>query len=80
MNWKDLIIRALWTFAQAFLACFIVSGESFINLIFSGDWNALLTLLIATLIAATAAGLSALKTLLIELFRQFRIWWDNRAK
>ena len=80
MNWKDLIRRALWTFAQAFLACFIVAGESFINLIFSGDWSALLTLLIATLIAATAAGLSALKTLLIELFRQFKTWWDNRAK
>ena len=80
MNWKDLIVRALWTFAQAFLACFIIAGESFINLIFNGDWNALLTLLIATLIAATAAGLSALKTLLIELFRQFKTWWNNRAQ
>lgn len=80
INWKDLLSRAAWTFIQAFIACFIVEGESFIDLIFNGDWSALLTLFIATFIAATAAGLSALKTLLIELFRQFKIWWDNRAK
>ena len=80
IDWQNLVTRALWTFAQAFLAVILVAGESIIDLLFAGDWTGLWTLMIATMIAGAAAGFSALKTLTIDLFREFKIWWNGRGK
>ena len=79
INWRNLITRALWTFAQAFLAVILVSGETIIDLLFKADWVGLWTLMIATMVAGVAAGFSALKTLTVDLFRQFKIWWRERG-
>ena len=80
INWRNLITRALWTFAQAFLAVILISGESIIDLLFAGDWTGLWTLSVAVLIAGVSAGFSALKTLTIDLFREFKIWWNGRGE
>ncbi|NCU39016.1 hypothetical protein EOL96_08345 [Candidatus Saccharibacteria bacterium] len=71
-DYKDLAKRAAWTFIQAFLAVFILSGESIINLVFDGSWEALLTLLLALAVAGIAAGLSALKTLTVQLLETLK--------
>lgn len=73
LNWRDIATRAAWTFLQAFLAVILVAGESIIDLLFNADWTQLLTLLLATVLAAVAAGLSALKTLIVEIIRQIRL-------
>lgn len=72
INYKDVAARAGWTFIQVFLAAFIVAGESIINLLFAASWNDLLTLLLATALSATAAGLSAVKTIVLETIREIR--------
>ncbi len=51
MNWKNIIERALWTFVQGFLGALILNVEM--------DKSAI--------IGALAAGLSALKTLVMEI-------------
>lgn len=73
LNWRDIATRAAWTFLQAFLAVILVAGESIIDLLFNADWTQLWTLFVATILAAVAAGLSALKTLIIEIIRQIRL-------
>lgn len=73
MDWKDIAARAAWTFLQAFLAVILVAGESIIDLLFNADWTQLWTLVLATTLAAVAAGLSALKTLIVEIIRQIRL-------
>jgi hypothetical protein len=73
LNWRDIATRAAWTFLQAFLAVILVAGESIIDLLFNADWTQLWTLFIATILAAVAAGLSALKTLIVEIIRQIRL-------
>lgn len=80
LNWRDAATRAAWTFLQAFLAVILVAGESIIDLLFTGDWTGLWTLMIATMVAGVAAGFSALKTLTIDLFREFKLWWSSRGE
>lgn len=53
---KDLLFRALHTFLQAFLAAIVTGGSMGL---FGSDWKAAWS---ALLLAALAAGLSALKT------------------
>ena len=72
LDWQDIAARALGTFLQAFLAVALVGAESLIDLLFAGDWGGLWTLSLAIGIAGLAAGLSALKTLLIEVVRAVR--------
>lgn len=72
INWKNVLTRALWTALQTFLAVFLVAGESLVNFIFSGDWQALWTLSLATLLSAITACLSALKTITIELLNEIK--------
>ena len=72
INWKDLLSRAAWTFIQVFIAAFLVAGEDIINLIFNADWSRLWVLVVATSLAGVAAGLSAVKTLIIEVIRGLR--------
>lgn len=69
MDWKDIAKRAAWTFLQSFFAVFLLSGESFIDLIFAADWGSLSALFWSTMAGAIAAGLSALKTVIVETIR-----------
>lgn len=69
IDYKDVLARAAWTFAQAFIAVFLVAGESIIDLIFNANWNELFTLVAATAVAAVAAGVSAMKTVALEVVR-----------
>lgn len=52
---KDLLERAAWTAAQTFLAVVVAAGTDFVNV----------ATLKAAALAGAAAGLSALKTLLV---------------
>lgn len=54
INWENVIKRALWTFVQGFLSTMIITG-------FTKEE------LKATLIGGLAGGLSALKTIIVEL-------------
>ena len=67
VDWDDVVGRALWTFAQAFLAVFILAAEQIVNFIFAGDWRGAASLAVATMIAGISAGLSAVKTIVIEV-------------
>lgn len=59
MNWMNLLERAAWTFAEAFL----VALPSTITMdVPAAGW-------VSTLLAAACAGLSALKTLIIEVVK-----------
>ena len=72
MDWRDIATRAAWTFLQAFLAVFILSGESFIDLLFAADWSSLSALFWSTMAGAIAAGISALKTVVLEAVRTIK--------
>lgn len=54
INWKNVIERALWTFVQGFISTMVITG-------FTKEE------LKATLIGGLAGGLSALKTIIVEL-------------
>lgn len=60
INWKDLLARAAWTFMEGFLvalpATFSVGMDG-------AAWK-------SALLGAAMAGLSALKTLIIDLIKQ----------
>ena len=72
VDWRDVAVRAVWTALQAFLAVFIFAGESIIDLLFDANWEALSVLIVATAVSALAAGLSAVKTVVLEVLRQLR--------
>lgn len=72
IDYKSLAIKAVWTFVQAFLGVCIIALESIIDLLFAGDWTALGVVALATAVAGLAAGLSALKTLIIGLVRELK--------
>lgn len=54
INWKNVLERALWTFVQGFISTMVITG-------FTKEE------LKATLIGGLAGGLSALKTIVLEL-------------
>lgn len=56
MDWRDIGTRAAWTFLQAFLAVFVVSG----------DWSEVASSATAAAVAAVAAVLSMAKTWLVQ--------------
>ena len=72
VDWDDVSSRALWTFLQAFLACFILAAEPIIEFLFAGNWGGLISLSLATLIAGISAGLSAAKTVIIEVVNNIK--------
>lgn len=72
LDWADVAKRALWTFSQAFLAVFILAGESIVDVLFNADWEALSVLIVATAVSALAAGLSAVKTIVLEVLGRLR--------
>lgn len=57
INWKNVLTRALWTFAQGFLSATVITG-------FTQEE------LKATLIGALAGGISAVKTIIVELIKE----------
>lgn len=54
IDWRNVLERALWTFFQGFISTIVITG-------FSKEE------LKATLIGGLAGGLSALKTIIVEL-------------
>lgn len=59
MDWKNILERAAWTFIEAFL----VALPATIKLDLSGaEWKAIL-------LSAAAAGISAVKSLIIEAIK-----------
>lgn len=59
---KNIVGRAAWTFAQTFIASFIVVIPAIIDAFNVGDPSAAKALAISGIGAAAAAGLSAVKT------------------
>jgi hypothetical protein len=72
IDYKDVSVRAIWTFVQAFLAVFLFTSDTIIESAFTGDWNGLYALLATTGVAGVAAGLSALKTLIISIVQDIK--------
>lgn len=72
IDYKDLAKRALWTFAQGFLAVALIGIEPIIDEVFTGNWDGAYALVLATGIGAVAAGLSALKTLIIGIVKELK--------
>lgn len=56
MDWRDIGQRAAWTFLQAFLAVFVVSG----------DWGEMASSAQAAAVAGVAAVLSMAKTWFVQ--------------
>ena len=80
INWKNVATRALWTALQTFLAVFLIASESLVDLIFAGQWEALWTLALATTLSAITAGLSAIKTIIVEIINELKAKTDGTAK
>lgn len=59
MDWKNILERAAWTFLEGFLVALPAASELGTD---SAAWS-------AALIAAAMAGLSALKTLTLEVIK-----------
>ncbi len=59
MDWKNILERAAWTFLEGFLVALPAASELGTD---SAAWA-------AALIAAAMAGLSALKTLALEIIK-----------
>ena len=57
MNWKNIAERAAWTFLESFLVALPAASQLGVD---AAAWK-------AALISAAMAGLSALKTLALEL-------------
>lgn len=72
IDWRDVVSRALWTFVQAFLAVVLLVSDQIVNALFAGDWQALKGLIIATMVGGLAAGVSAVKTILISVIKDIR--------
>lgn len=67
MNWMNLLERAAWTFLEAFL----VALPSTITMqVPEAGW-------VSTLLAAACAGLSALKTLIVEVVKARKAAMDE---
>lgn len=59
MNWKNILERALWTFLEGFLVALPAASSLGVD---AAAWK-------AALLGAAMAGLSALKTLAIEILQ-----------
>lgn len=62
INWKDILERAAWTFAEGFL---IALPATFSVGMDGAAWK-------SALFSAAMAGLSALKTLAIDIIKQYK--------
>ena len=66
MNYKDIAIRALKTFLQAFIPVMIAAFQ----VADLTDWDNLKTIAYSALISAVAAGLSAVWNFVLELTKK----------
>ena len=62
INWKNLLERAAWTFVEAFLVALPATMQFDIP---GAEWKSIL-------LSAAAAGISAVKTLIIEFIQSQR--------
>lgn len=62
INWKDILERAAWTFAEGFLVA--------LPLTFNAGMDS--AAMKSALVGAAMAGLSALKTFVVETIRQYK--------
>ncbi len=62
MNWKNIIERAAWTFLEGFIVALPAASQLGVD---AAAWK-------AALIGAAMAGLSALKTLVLEVIKTAR--------
>ena len=72
INYKDVAIRAAWTFLQTFIATFLLAGVNLVYQLFAASWHELYALTMATALSAIAAGLSAAKTIILDLVRKMK--------
>ena len=66
-NWPDWLIRAVKTFVQAFLGVFVPAIVGVLNGGLPVDWGAAKVTLISALMAALAAGISAVWNIFLEV-------------
>lgn len=62
INWKDILERAFWTFVEGFLVALPASFGAGLD---GATWK-------SALLGAAMAGVSALKTLAVDLIRQYK--------
>ena len=63
VDWKNVLERLLWTFAEGFLLSIpIIAPENFNDLL-NGSWKMLLA-------GAVGAGISAVKTVAVDIIKQ----------
>lgn len=62
MVWQDTLKRVAWTFVQAFLATLLILAPGILN---APNMDEAKALGLAALVAAIAAGLSAIKNILL---------------
>lgn len=72
VDYEDLVWRAFWTFLEGFGAVFLFASDQIIDTLFMGNWEDAYALILATAIGGVAAGLSALKTLTIEVVKDIK--------
>ena len=63
VNWMDMLERAAWTFAEGFLVALPVTFNAGMD---GATWK-------SALVGAAMAGLSALKTFVVDAIRQYKI-------
>lgn len=65
-NWPDWAVRAAKTFVQAFLGVMIPAIVALLNNGLPVDWGAVSVTLVSTMMAALAAGISAVWNIILE--------------
>lgn len=60
LDWKNILMRALWTFVEGFLVALPIGVANDIS---GAGWK-------AALVSAAMAGLSAVKTFIVELIQK----------
>lgn len=71
-NWPDWLIRALKTFVQAFFGVLIPAVVGVLNGGLPVDWGAAKVTLISALMAALAAGISAVWNISLEVHNDLK--------
>ena len=65
INWKNLLERAAWTFVEAFLVALPATVKLW-KRIAGAEWKSIL-------LSAAAAGISAVKTLIVEFIQSRKL-------
>lgn len=66
IDWKNVLSRAGWTFLEAFLVAMpaTITTETFAG----AAWK-------SVLLSAACAGISAVKTLIVDMIQQYKTGW-----